>query len=105
MSFYSYTIANNVDDIRNSESKSNNDEDKTPELKLDFLGVTTLQSKGLGSNSGEKMPSRHGGTLNNRRAANPIVRVGREERWKALDHLQGVLPQNWDGTEQNCIVT
>ncbi|GFW70328.1 hypothetical protein TNCV_5131541 [Trichonephila clavipes] len=30
---------------------------------------------------------------------------GVEERWEAPDHSQGVLPQNWDGTEQNRTVT
>ncbi|GFV46410.1 hypothetical protein TNCV_3232991 [Trichonephila clavipes] len=28
-----------------------------------------------------------------------------EERWEALDHPQGVLPQNWGGTEQNRTVS
>ncbi|GFU40378.1 hypothetical protein TNCV_4255561 [Trichonephila clavipes] len=32
--------------------------------------------------------SRHGDTLN-------------KERWDTPDHPQGVLPQNWCGTEQN----
>ncbi|GFW75775.1 hypothetical protein TNCV_4429581 [Trichonephila clavipes] len=42
----------------------------------------------------------------NRRAENPLVRlVEGEERWEAPDHLQGVLPQNWDGTESNRAVT
>ncbi|GFS81283.1 hypothetical protein TNCV_1224831 [Trichonephila clavipes] len=39
------------------------------------------------------------GTLNRRRAASPHVRR------EALDHLQGVLPQNWCGSELNCTVT
>ncbi|GFU86341.1 uncharacterized protein TNCV_2116941 [Trichonephila clavipes] len=39
---------------------------------------------------------RHGGTLNSRRAAGPLVRlVEGEERWKASDHPQSVLPLNW----------
>ncbi|GFV56396.1 uncharacterized protein TNCV_855491 [Trichonephila clavipes] len=52
------------------------------------------------------VPSRQGGTLNSRRAASPLVRlVEEEERWEAPDHPQGVLPQNWGGTEQNRTVT
>ncbi|GFT67522.1 uncharacterized protein TNCV_2361231 [Trichonephila clavipes] len=36
-----------------------------------------------------------GGTLNNLRAASPLVMlVEGKERWMAPDHLQGVLPQN-----------
>ncbi|GFX03739.1 hypothetical protein TNCV_2113111 [Trichonephila clavipes] len=36
-------------------------------------------------------------------AASPFVwLVEREKRWKAFGHSQGVLPQNWGGTEQNC---
>ncbi|GFV45297.1 uncharacterized protein TNCV_2037501 [Trichonephila clavipes] len=50
--------------------------------------------------------SRHMGTLNNRRATIPFVRlVEREERREAPDHLKGVLPQNWGGTEQNHTIT
>ncbi|GFW28335.1 uncharacterized protein TNCV_4640021 [Trichonephila clavipes] len=68
---------------------------------------------GLGSNPGVDMdvlkcivPSWHGGTLNSRRAASPLVRlVEGEERWEAPDHLQGVLPLNWDETELNRCVT
>ncbi|GFW00049.1 uncharacterized protein TNCV_3568391 [Trichonephila clavipes] len=69
---------------------------------------------GLGSNPGEGMavcecivPPRHGGSLKSRQAASPLVRlVEGEERWKAPDHPQGVLPQNWGGNEQNrtCMV-
>ncbi|GFX13100.1 uncharacterized protein TNCV_2357561 [Trichonephila clavipes] len=63
---------------------------------------------GLGSNPGEGtdvckciLPSRHEGTLNSRRAASPLVKlVEGEEMWEAPDHLQGVLPQNWGGTER-----
>ncbi|GFV50435.1 uncharacterized protein TNCV_626781 [Trichonephila clavipes] len=57
---------------------------------------------GLGSNPGEDMdicecivPSLHWCTLNSRRAASSLVRlVEWEERWKAPDHPQGVLPLN-----------
>ncbi|GFY06071.1 uncharacterized protein TNCV_3863751 [Trichonephila clavipes] len=43
-----------------------------------------------------------GGTLNSRRAASPLMRlVDGEDRWKATDSTQGVLPQNWGGTELN----
>ncbi|GFT92894.1 uncharacterized protein TNCV_740541 [Trichonephila clavipes] len=51
-------------------------------------------------------PSQHGDTLNSRRAASPLVRlVEGEERWEAPNHPQGVLPQNWGGTQQNRTVT
>ncbi|GFV70655.1 uncharacterized protein TNCV_3842341 [Trichonephila clavipes] len=53
-----------------------------------WLATLTAVPLGLGSNPGEDMdvckcivPSRHGGTLNSRRAASPLVRlVEREER-------------------------
>ncbi|GFX19417.1 hypothetical protein TNCV_472691 [Trichonephila clavipes] len=39
----------------------------------------------------------------------PLVPFGRlvegEERWEAFDQPQGILPQNWGGTEQNRTVT
>ncbi|GFX07258.1 uncharacterized protein TNCV_2972351 [Trichonephila clavipes] len=47
-------------------------------------------------------PLRHGDILNSRRATQPLMKlVEGEERWKASNHLQGVLPQNRGGTEQN----
>ncbi|GFU06187.1 uncharacterized protein TNCV_4764971 [Trichonephila clavipes] len=60
-----------------------------------------------GSNPGEGMdvykcivPLRHWSTLNSRRAASPLVRLLEgQERWEALDYFQGVLSQNWGGTE------
>ncbi|GFX88303.1 hypothetical protein TNCV_1705241 [Trichonephila clavipes] len=46
------------------------------------------------------------GTLNSRRAANPLVwLVEREERREAPDHFQGFLPLNCGGTEQKRAVT
>ncbi|GFX68423.1 uncharacterized protein TNCV_3998551 [Trichonephila clavipes] len=52
------------------------------------------------------VPAQHGGTLNSHQATSTLVRlVEGEERWKAPVHLQGVLPQNWDGIEPNCTVT
>ncbi|GFT08594.1 uncharacterized protein TNCV_661701 [Trichonephila clavipes] len=52
------------------------------------------------------VPLRHGGTLNSRRAASPLVwLVEGEERWEAPDDPQGFLPLNWGGTEQNRLVT
>ncbi|GFX27906.1 uncharacterized protein TNCV_3083291 [Trichonephila clavipes] len=52
------------------------------------------------------VPLRHGGTLNSRRDANPLMSLVEEEkRWEAPEHPQGVLPQNWDGIEQNRTVT
>ncbi|GFV42299.1 uncharacterized protein TNCV_3165301 [Trichonephila clavipes] len=49
---------------------------------------------------------RHGGTLNSRRAASPlVVLVEGEERWEAPGHPQGILPLNWDVTEQNRTAT
>ncbi|GFY34102.1 uncharacterized protein TNCV_4983051 [Trichonephila clavipes] len=70
--------------------------------------ATLLGNQGLGSNPGEGMdvfkctvPSRHGGTLNSRRAASSLVRlVEGEERWEASGR-----PQNWGGIEQNRTVT
>ncbi|GFT47522.1 uncharacterized protein TNCV_3750451 [Trichonephila clavipes] len=58
--------------------------------------MLTAMPLGLGSNPGEDMhvckclvPSWHGGNLNNRRAASPLVRmVEGEERWEAPDHHQ-----------------
>ncbi|GFW91166.1 uncharacterized protein TNCV_1808871 [Trichonephila clavipes] len=50
--------------------------------------------------------ARHGGTLNSRRAASPLVRlVEGEGRWKASDHPQSVLPLIWGGIEPNRTVT
>ncbi|GFV85680.1 hypothetical protein TNCV_527901 [Trichonephila clavipes] len=41
-----------------------------------------------------------------RRAASPLVwLVEGEERWKAPNHPQRVIRQNWGGTERNRIVT
>ncbi|GFV11777.1 uncharacterized protein TNCV_977661 [Trichonephila clavipes] len=46
------------------------------------------------------------GTLNYHRAASRLVkRVEGEERWEAPDHPQGVLPQNWGGTDQSHTIT
>ncbi|GFU40555.1 uncharacterized protein TNCV_3229571 [Trichonephila clavipes] len=53
-----------------------------------------------------RVPLRHGGTLNSHQAVSPLVRLMEgEERWETLDHLQGVLPQNWSGAEPNRTVT
>ncbi|GFX59473.1 hypothetical protein TNCV_2342091 [Trichonephila clavipes] len=41
------------------------------------------------------LPSRHGGTLNSRRAASPLMRS------EASDYSQGVAPQHWGETELN----
>ncbi|GFS55117.1 uncharacterized protein TNCV_2441871 [Trichonephila clavipes] len=50
--------------------------------------------------------SRHGGTLNIRRAASPLVRlVEGKERREASDHPQSILPLKWGGTELNLTVT
>ncbi|GFT75801.1 uncharacterized protein TNCV_851101 [Trichonephila clavipes] len=52
------------------------------------------------------VPLRHGGTLNSRRAANPLVwLVEGEEKWEAPGHILGFLPLNWGGTEKNRTVT
>ncbi|GFU72792.1 uncharacterized protein TNCV_3712151 [Trichonephila clavipes] len=52
------------------------------------------------------VPLRHGGTLNSRQAASPLVwLMEREERWKAPGHPHGFLPLNWGETEQNPTVT
>ncbi|GFS80639.1 uncharacterized protein TNCV_3870551 [Trichonephila clavipes] len=53
------------------------------------------------------VPSWHGGTLNSRRAANPLLRLMEgEERREAPDHSRVVRgPLNWGGTELNRSVT
>ncbi|GFX11099.1 uncharacterized protein TNCV_4503141 [Trichonephila clavipes] len=52
------------------------------------------------------VPSLHGGVLNSRRGASPLVRlVEREERWESPDHPQVVLPQNWGETKLNHYIT
>ncbi|GFW44578.1 hypothetical protein TNCV_4481241 [Trichonephila clavipes] len=45
------------------------------------------------------------GTLNNRRAANPLVRLVEGERWETPDQTQDVLPQNWGGIKPTRTVT
>ncbi|GFV87524.1 uncharacterized protein TNCV_3281621 [Trichonephila clavipes] len=78
-----------------------------------WLVTLTAVPLGLGLNPGEDMgiykcivTSRHGGILNSRRAVSPLVRLMEgEERWEALDYPQGVLPQNWGGTELNRSIT
>ncbi|GFX63650.1 uncharacterized protein TNCV_2824361 [Trichonephila clavipes] len=48
------------------------------------------------------VPSRHGSTLNRRRAACPFMKlVEGEERWETPAHQQGILPLNWGETELN----
>ncbi|GFX51545.1 uncharacterized protein TNCV_5012491 [Trichonephila clavipes] len=62
--------------------------------------MLTAVPLGLGSNPGEDMDgykcivsSRHGGTLNSRRATSPLVRwVEVEERWEAPDYSSGSSP-------------
>ncbi|GFW09285.1 uncharacterized protein TNCV_4276141 [Trichonephila clavipes] len=45
-------------------------------------------------------------TLNSRRAESPLVRlVAEDKRWEVLTLPQGILPQNWSGTELNRTVT
>ncbi|GFX81494.1 uncharacterized protein TNCV_4509011 [Trichonephila clavipes] len=64
---------------------------------LQWLATLTAVPLGLGSNPGEDMDvckcivaSRHGCTLNSRRAASPLVRlVEGKERWEASDHPRG----------------
>ncbi|GFV96221.1 hypothetical protein TNCV_1871811 [Trichonephila clavipes] len=52
------------------------------------------------------VPSRHGGTLNSRRASSPLVRLMYgEERWAVPDHSQGVLSQKLGGNGLNHTVT
>ncbi|GFW99671.1 cullin-4A [Trichonephila clavipes] len=83
------------------------------ETTIAWLATLTTVPLGLGSNPGEDMdvckcivPSRHGGTLNSRRAASLLVRlVEGEESWEAPDHPQGVLPLNWGGIKLNRSVT
>ncbi|GFX01986.1 hypothetical protein TNCV_371751 [Trichonephila clavipes] len=55
------------------------------------------------------VPLQHGGTLNSHQAASPLLGgrggslVAGNER--PLTFFQGVLPQNWGGTELNHTVT
>ncbi|GFW21666.1 uncharacterized protein TNCV_4281811 [Trichonephila clavipes] len=52
------------------------------------------------------VPLRQEDTLNSRRAVSPLVRlVEGGDKWETPGHLQGVLPQNWGGTEPNRTVT
>ncbi|GFS55411.1 hypothetical protein TNCV_1626991 [Trichonephila clavipes] len=45
-------------------------------------------------------------SLVSRRAAGPLVKlVAGEERFEAPDHLQGVLHENWGGTDPNRTAT
>ncbi|GFU09306.1 uncharacterized protein TNCV_1586941 [Trichonephila clavipes] len=75
--------------------------------------VEAYHPLGLSSNPGEDMdvckcigPSRHGGTLNSRRAASPLVRlVEGKERWEAPDHSQGVFLLNWGGNEPKIVLS
>ncbi|GFT33948.1 uncharacterized protein TNCV_4384171 [Trichonephila clavipes] len=68
----------------------------------------TTMPQSMGLNAGEDLgvckcivPLRHGGILNSRRDASPLVRlVEGEERWEAPT-LKGVSPLNWGGTELN----
>ncbi|GFT57878.1 uncharacterized protein TNCV_4865861 [Trichonephila clavipes] len=51
------------------------------------------------------VPARHGGTLNSRRAANPLGRlVARDERWETLDPLCTVFSLKI-GVEPSSILT
>ncbi|GFU97359.1 uncharacterized protein TNCV_3889741 [Trichonephila clavipes] len=52
------------------------------------------------------VPLRQAGTLNSCRNSNPLVwLVEGEEWWEVAGCLQGFLPLNWGGTEQNSTVT
>ncbi|GFS70000.1 uncharacterized protein TNCV_747821 [Trichonephila clavipes] len=67
----------------------------------------------MGSDPGEDVntckcigPAWHGGTLNSRRAASPLVRsVEGKERWEASDHTHSVLRLNWGESDPNRTVT
>ncbi|GFV54478.1 uncharacterized protein TNCV_2865621 [Trichonephila clavipes] len=66
----------------------------------------------MGSNPGEDndvckciVPSRHGSTLNSRRAANPLVRlVTVDEKWEAPDPPAGSSPSKlgWKQAKSYC---
>ncbi|GFT30493.1 uncharacterized protein TNCV_2377751 [Trichonephila clavipes] len=91
------------DGIRKWEIVNPDDPDQNNGTKLLNYCIVIGPGQGLGSNTGEGMdvckcilPSQHGGTLNSRRAAKPLVRlVEGEERWEAPDHSHGFLPLNW----------
>ncbi|GFV26102.1 uncharacterized protein TNCV_4887331 [Trichonephila clavipes] len=80
---------------------------------IKWLVTLTVVPHDLGSNCGEGtvackyiVPSQYRGTLNSRRAARHLVKlVEGEEKWEASDHPQGVLSQNWSGTESIRTVT
>ncbi|GFU20407.1 cullin-4A [Trichonephila clavipes] len=80
---------------------------------VQWVATLTDVTLGLGSSHGEDMDvckcivlSRHGGISNSRRAASFLVRLREGEgRWEAPDHSQGVLSQNWAGTDLNRSVT
>ncbi|GFV13120.1 uncharacterized protein TNCV_4070601 [Trichonephila clavipes] len=73
--------------------------------------MLTAVPQRLGSNSGEDMvvckcivPMRHGGTLNSRRVASPLVwLVDGVERWEAPDHPQVFsLKLGWKRAKSYC---
>ncbi|GFV48126.1 uncharacterized protein TNCV_3554051 [Trichonephila clavipes] len=75
---------------------------------MDFgdVKMTPIGLESFGSVSKCIVPSRHGGNLNSRQGANPLVSlVEGDERWETSDPPQGVLPQIWGETEQNRTVT
>ncbi|GFU93507.1 uncharacterized protein TNCV_947491 [Trichonephila clavipes] len=67
----------------------------------------------MGLNPGEDMDVRkcimsfgHEGTINSHRGASPLMKlVEGADRWEALDHPYGTLPQNCGGTESNRTLT
>ncbi|GFX35551.1 hypothetical protein TNCV_103581 [Trichonephila clavipes] len=83
-------------------------------LQEELIGIgSNGDLKGLGSNPRENMdvckcrvPARHAGTLNSRRAASPLVRlVEVEERWEAPDPLPPrvfSLKLGWNRVKSYC---
>ncbi|GFW80059.1 uncharacterized protein TNCV_4911571 [Trichonephila clavipes] len=57
------------------------------------------------SESCRRLRSWNGGVLNSRLAARPLSLVEGEERWKASNHPQDILSQNWGEPELNRSVT
>ncbi|GFS84976.1 uncharacterized protein TNCV_1305851 [Trichonephila clavipes] len=70
----------------------------------EFRGPRSDYVRQMALETATTMPLRHGGTLNSRRAASPLVwLVEGKERWEASDHPQSVLPLKPNSTA-TCMV-
>ncbi|GFV49841.1 uncharacterized protein TNCV_1391231 [Trichonephila clavipes] len=88
-----------------------NEEVRRPKLSGSFivlrsLGMIRRTSCAQFRSKHTFVPSRHGGPLNSRRAASPLVKlVAGGERREARDPFPGCSPQSWSGTELNRTLT